>query len=45
LPRRKGGTESFDAGRAQHAGVADFDQHRAFGVACEAARNLHLAQL
>jgi hypothetical protein len=41
----EGRHELLDAGRAQHARVADLDQYRAFGVACELARNAHLAQL
>src|SRR5690606_36387351 len=35
----------LDAGRAQHAGVAETHQYRTFGVAGEAALDAHLAHL
>ena len=36
---QEGRQRFFDAGRAQHAGVAHFDEHRTFGVAGEIAGN------
>ena len=45
LPRRNGGHGLLDAGGAQHLGVAELDQHRAFGVLGEPAREADRAQL
>jgi hypothetical protein len=44
LPRRKGG-RLLRPRRAQHAGVAHLDQHRAFGVTGEIAGDLDGAEL
>src|SRR3546814_10484482 len=45
LAAQEAGHAVLDAGRAQHAGVAEAHQHRAFGVAGEGALDAHLAQL
>ena len=45
LPRLCGGTLLFDRGGAQHAGLAELDQHRALGMDGEAAGDAHRAQL
>ena len=44
LAAQEGGHLLLDAGRAQHAGLAELDEHRAFRVAGEIARDAHGAQ-
>ena len=45
LAAQESGNAFFDAGGAQHARVAELDQHRAFGVLRELTRESHGAQL
>ena len=45
LPFRNEGTPSSTRGRADHARLADFDQHAAFGDGDEIRRDFHRAHL
>ena len=45
LAAQEGRHAVLDARRAQHLGVTEFNEHRAFGVLGEAAREAHVAQL